>query len=132
MFVNERVGQRAEIFMVLRRIVVLFNEKAGKSMPLPRARSRIMPSSTGCSMNANVRTLLQGGGLKAQLLRGGAASSGLKIANVGHVLFDSGTLDIVPPTLQNCLSSAPREYARSSILSVCRKLGAFLFPDAAQ
>jgi hypothetical protein len=72
-------------------------------------------------MNANLRTLLQGGGLKAQLLRGGAASSGLKTANVGHVLFGSGAPDIEPSGLQNPISSAPREYARSSILSVYGK-----------
>jgi O-antigen/teichoic acid export membrane protein len=34
-------------------------------------------------MIGRTRTLLQGGGLKAQLLRGGAGSIGLKIANVG-------------------------------------------------
>lgn len=34
------VGQRAEIFTILRHIVVLGNEKSGKFMPVSHPRSR--------------------------------------------------------------------------------------------
>ncbi len=43
---SELVGDRVKIFLVLRRIVGLFNEKPGIFWPLSHQRSRLFPNPT--------------------------------------------------------------------------------------
>ncbi len=45
-FVTRRVGNRVDFFALLRRIVVLRNEKERKNTPISRCRSRIIHDLT--------------------------------------------------------------------------------------
>ncbi len=44
--VASKVGERGQIFTILRRLVVLRNEKSGEFGPLSRRRSRIIHNPT--------------------------------------------------------------------------------------
>jgi hypothetical protein len=49
-FVASKVGERGQIFTILRRIVVLRNEESGKFGPLSHRRSRIIHNPTASSV----------------------------------------------------------------------------------
>ncbi len=49
-FVTRRVGNRVDFFALLRRIVVLRNEKERKNTPISRCHSRIIHNPTASYM----------------------------------------------------------------------------------